>query len=252
MKYLKTSEIARIIGVHPNTVRLYEQWGFLPPIPRKANGYRMFNEFHLDQMQLARIALHSTFLGGKIRKTALEVIRTSAKGDLEKALQLAQDHLRLIQTEQIQANKAVEILEDWAQNTTVNPKRKAMRIKEAASYLNVTIDILRNWERNGLIEIPRDPHNGYRLYGQKELNRLQVIRALRLARYSMMSILRMLRNYDQGHRKNLREVLSTPQREEDIIYATDQWLSTLRELLQKAQNLVTHLKMMITKNEENI
>ena len=252
MKYFKTSEIARIIGVHPNTVRLYEQWGFLPPIPRRANGYRMFNEFHIDQIQLARIALNSTFLGGKIRQIALEVIRTSAKGDFTKALQLAQDHLRLIKTEQIQANKAAEILEYWVQDTDIDPKEKTLQIKEAASYLNVSIDILRNWERNGLISIPRDPRNGYRIYGRKDLDRLLVIRALRLARYSMMSILRMLRNYDLGQRNDLREVLDTPNKEEDIIYATDHWLSTLSELLQQAQALITHLKMMITKNEENI
>jgi DNA-binding transcriptional MerR regulator len=40
--YLRTSEISQAVGVHPNTVRLYEQWGFLPPIPRSLSGYRLF------------------------------------------------------------------------------------------------------------------------------------------------------------------------------------------------------------------
>ena len=35
------------VGVHPNTVRLYEAWGFLPPIPRSRSGYRLFSETHL-------------------------------------------------------------------------------------------------------------------------------------------------------------------------------------------------------------
>lgn len=32
--YLSTTQIARAIGVHPNTVRVYEAWGFLPVVPR--------------------------------------------------------------------------------------------------------------------------------------------------------------------------------------------------------------------------
>ena len=51
---LRTSDIAKAVGVHPNTVRLYEEWGFLPPIPRSPSGYRLFTGAHLDQMRLAR------------------------------------------------------------------------------------------------------------------------------------------------------------------------------------------------------
>jgi DNA-binding transcriptional MerR regulator len=46
-KYLRTLDVARAVGVHPNTVRLYEQWGFLPPIPRSPGGYRRFTQFYL-------------------------------------------------------------------------------------------------------------------------------------------------------------------------------------------------------------
>jgi|GEM_PF-4035991 len=34
IRYLRTSTIAKELGVHVNTIRLYETWGFLPPIPR--------------------------------------------------------------------------------------------------------------------------------------------------------------------------------------------------------------------------
>lgn len=198
MKYFRTAEIARIIGIHPNTVRLYEKWDLLPPIPRGENGYRIFNQFHLDQIQLARIALSSTFLGGEIRETALAVIRASAKKDFQQALKQAKDHLKLIQKEQIEANQAVEILENWAQDGNSDSKEEVFQIREAANYVHISIDSLRNWERNGLLTVPRDPKNNYRLYRRKELERLQVIRVLRLARYSIMSILRMLTSFDQG------------------------------------------------------
>ena len=65
--YLTTAGVARIVGVHPNTVRLYEQWGFLPPIPRDPrNGYRRFTPQHLAQMRLARTALQWPYPSGKV------------------------------------------------------------------------------------------------------------------------------------------------------------------------------------------
>jgi DNA-binding transcriptional MerR regulator len=51
---LRTSDVAKAVGVHPNTVRLYEAWGFLPPPPHSPSGYRLFIAAHLDQMRLAR------------------------------------------------------------------------------------------------------------------------------------------------------------------------------------------------------
>ena len=51
MNIYTTSEVAKIIGIHPNTVRMYEQWGLIPPAERKPNGYRMFTEFHIEQFR---------------------------------------------------------------------------------------------------------------------------------------------------------------------------------------------------------
>lgn len=56
MNTYRTSEVAKIIGIHPNTVRKYEESGLIPKAKRKPNGYRMFTEFHLEQLRLARIA----------------------------------------------------------------------------------------------------------------------------------------------------------------------------------------------------
>ncbi len=38
MTIYKTSEVASIIGVHPNTVRLYEEWGLISKPERLENG----------------------------------------------------------------------------------------------------------------------------------------------------------------------------------------------------------------------
>ena len=46
LRYLRTSDVAKAVDVHPNTVRLYEEWGFLPSVPRSPSGYRLFTDYH--------------------------------------------------------------------------------------------------------------------------------------------------------------------------------------------------------------
>ena len=47
-----------------------------------------------------------------------------------------------------------------------------MTIKQAAEYLGVVPNTLRNWGRQGKIRERRNPVNGYRLYKKSELDRL--------------------------------------------------------------------------------
>jgi DNA-binding transcriptional MerR regulator len=246
-QYYRTSEIARAVGVHPNTVRLYEQWGFLPPAPRTPSGYRKFSAAHLDQMKLARLAMNFTWLGGEVRDTARAIIFRGAAGDLGGALERAY-HLRvLVQSERAQAEAAAEFLEHWAQGAAADTTMHVLWIGGAARLLGTTTDRLRNWERNGLIRVPRDPGNGYRLYGAPEIGRLRVIRALTAARYSLMAILRMLIRLDQGETGSLRQALDTPRPDEDAYFTTDRWLTTLTDLHGLAEAVIAHLREMIRK-----
>ena len=246
-RYLRTTDIAYAIAVHPNTVRQYEAWGLLPPIPRSPSGYRLFTEMHLDQMRLARSAMTYTWLGGDIGRASYAMIQQAAAGDLGGALEYAYQVLVLVQSERPQAEVAASLLERWAQGTVTDATAKTMRIGEVAAYLNVTSDMLRNWERNGLIQIPRDPKNGYRMYGANEIGRLRVIRVLRRSRYSMMAILRMLLQLDGGEREGLRLALDTPRPDEDIGNATDKWLSTLDGIEPRVQDTIAQLEMMLKK-----
>ena len=47
-----------------------------------------------------------------------------------------------------------------------------LRIKEAAEFLGVAPNTLRNWGRDGRIPEYRHPVNNYRLYDEKDLERL--------------------------------------------------------------------------------
>ena len=255
---LRTMDIAKAVGVHPNTVRLYEEWGFLPPIPRSPSGYRLFTETHLDQMRLARLALRVTWLGGMIREAALTVIRLGAAGDMAGALDEALVVQARLQGERAQAEAAAEFLQRWARGEGVIPATaEPLLIGRAAALVNATIDMLRNWERNGLLRVPRDPHSGYRLYGAAEIGRLRVIRMLLHSGYSTMAVLRTLLRLDEGQIENLRQVLDTPSPDEAgmtyddrVYYASDQWLTSLAELEQVAADMISLLEEMIGKQQE--
>ena len=45
-------------------------------------------------------------------------------------------------------------------------------IKEAAEFLAVSPNTLRNWEASGKIAVHRNPMNGYRLYKIRDLQKL--------------------------------------------------------------------------------
>jgi DNA-binding transcriptional MerR regulator len=246
-RYLRTSELAKAVGIHPNTVRLYEQNGFISPVERSAAGYRRFTERHLDQLRLAWLAFRCNVVGGDVRLAALDMILASAKGDLGGALEKAYAFVTTVKAERAQAEAAAQYLERWAFGITAAASSHPMRIGDVARLLNTTIDSIRNWERNGLLEIPRDPQNGYRQFGADEIGRLRVIRMLIRSGYSTMAILRMLTRFDAGQTENLREVLDTPQPEEDVLYVRDHWLSILADAEDVANKSVSLIEEMLAK-----
>ena len=239
---LSTSKIAKIVGCHPNTVRMYESWGLLPPVPRAANGYRQYTQDHLYQMKLARTALNTAWPGKNIRQAAIDLVHQCARGDLGGALENAYRYLVLVQSERNQAEMAAELVSRWAQGFPADTTGNGLHIREAALHLNVTSDQLRNWERNGLLDVPKDPHNGYRIYGAPELARARVIRVLRNAGYSLMAIYRMLNQLDVDSSTDIKRALDTPRPDEDVSFAPDHWLSTLAGIENSARELIRILE----------
>ena len=243
---LHTSEIATEVGVHPNTVRLYEEWGYLPQIPRSASGYRQFNTIHLEQMKLARLAFADPYPGRHVRRSLANLVRLAASGAYDRAFAAAHDHQTLVMGESAQAAAAAGYLQRWVDGTVqADEQLPPLLSGQTADLLQLTKDTLRHWERNGLITPPRDPGSGYRLYGAEDVGRLRVLRLLTRAGYSTMAVLRMVRSLDLGRRANLSQLLDLPAEDEDVIYASDRWQTTLRIHEQRASQIINHLKQMI-------
>jgi DNA-binding transcriptional MerR regulator len=249
-RYYRTSDLAKAVGVHANTVRRYVDWGLLPPVERSPNGYRRFTQHHLDCLRLDKLVLEGVYPGRTIRQSGSRIIQSAVKDDWGNALELAYHHLALIQTEQAQANASVELLEHWAHGKGADATIGALRIGQVADLLGITTDILRNWERNGLLDVPRQESNAYREYSPVEISRLRVIRMLVKAGYSLMAILRMMIHLDKGERGNLRQVLDTPNPDEDVYMASDRWLSTLTNEQQRARNIISLIEEVIQKRME--
>ena len=105
-RHLRTSDIAQDLGVHVNTIRNYETWGYLPEIPRCKNGYRRYTAIHLEQARLACLALQWPYLGDKTHLITL--VQSAARGDFGSAMEMAYKHLAYVRVERTYAEAAIE------------------------------------------------------------------------------------------------------------------------------------------------
>ncbi len=251
MKTYRTSELARLAGVHPNTVRLYEQMGWITPPLRRTNGYRIFTERHQIQMELVRLALRAEVLQNGLRKQAVTIVRLCAASDLDQAATAAHVYETMIEREMERARDAVSSVESVlafistdlsgipGSECTANGRR------EAADRLDISVDTLRNWERNGLLADGRVRY-GARLYNASDLSRLNIIRTLRSANYSLASIRRLLTQLDYHGAVPVAKILNTPAKSEDIISVCDRLLVSLETTLRDARRMQSLLETMRT------
>ena len=99
MNTYTTTEVAKIIGIHPNTVRMYEEWGLIEKAKRKENGYRIFTDIHIDQFALAKKAFQIEVLQAGLRKRIIEVIKLVANHQMNKAQTILEEYIKIAANE---------------------------------------------------------------------------------------------------------------------------------------------------------
>ncbi|MGN1047322.1 MAG: MerR family transcriptional regulator [Eubacteriales bacterium] len=226
MNTYTTSEIAKKIGIHPNTVRFYEKMQLITRPKRKENGYRIFTDLHIYQFKIARTAFQIELLQNGLRKQSVDIVKTVALGNIDEALDLTDRYLERIEEEKNNAEEAIKSAKAILENEDNNSVKLCMTRKEAADYLGITTDTLRNWELNGLLRIKRR-RNGYRVYTEQDIQILKIIRSLRCANYSLSSILRMLTALSCNPKTDIMKVIDTPPQTDDIIIACDRLITSL-------------------------
>lgn len=240
MNTYKTAEIAAAIGIHPNTVRLYEELELIPKPERRPNGYRVFTDFHIEQFRLARLAFQVEVLQNGLRKKMVQMVKCSAAGDFNTALALTQEYIAQIRKERDNAEEAIEIVKQILSGITQEDRRFYKR-KEVSEYLCISMDTLRNWEMNGLLTVKRK-QNGYRVYTEKDIRRLKVIRSLRCANYSLEAILGLLSQLSQNPNVDIKEALNTPKADETIIAVCDRLITSLSAAENNAKQIIRMLQ----------
>ena len=225
MTTCKTAEVAAIIGIHPNTVRLYEKLELIPKPRRLSNGYRVFTEFHIKQCKLIRLAFQVEILQNGLRKKIVQMITVSATGDFDTAIALTKSYLEQIGREHRNAEEAIEIVKQILSGG-IGENSSHLKRKNVSELLDISMDTLRNWEMNGLLTVKRKD-NGYRVYTDEDIQRLKIIRALRCANYSLEAILRLLQQLSKNPDIDIRTALNTPKQTEDIISVCDKLIVSL-------------------------
>lgn len=234
MKTYSTSEVAKIVGLHPNTIRRYEEWELIPIPPRAENGYRVFTEYHIETIKIAQIAFQIEVLQSGLRITMVDMVKAVARYDFVKAQALLDHYLNLVDQEISDANDVIHVVEEILAGKSEAVDTCLTR-SEAAEYLGVTSEALRNWERNGLLIIKRSKNN-YRVYDGEDIKRLKIIRTLRSAKYSLAAILRMLNAIDQ-EKQDIKPLLNPTDPDDSILTACDNLIDSLAKAKSNAYDL---------------
>ncbi|MFW6338427.1 MAG: MerR family transcriptional regulator [Alkalispirochaetaceae bacterium] len=252
---------SRKSGVHPSTIRLYESLSWIPAPERTAKGYRLFTEELVARLQLTARCLKVTALGPTIRKPAMALLSLNGAGAVASLVTTAEELIGAVQEELRLAREAVGVLSHYRERLCANEdpvmvgsdlpggpteSKRLLKVSEAARLCGVTADQIRNWERNGLLTIPRDSRSGYRLFGSEDLERLLLTRLAVRSRFSLSAIRRVMRALDEallgdaskGNGETLLErMIDTPTEDELAFFEpfpTDRWISTLNDALDQA------------------
>lgn len=236
MTTYRTSEVAKLIGLHPNTIRKYEEWELIPRPARLPNGYRVYTDFHIDLIKLSRKAFQIELLHSDLRRIMIEMIKAAAKKEFFEAHQQIVYYQKIIDKELIKAQKAAVISGELLLHQESHSSSKTYSRKAISDLLGLSVDSLRNWELNGLLH-PGRLANGHRYYTKQDLKIIRIIQTLRDAKYSLEAILRMLNEVAENPEISILDTLNQPDKKAEIISVCDQLITSLEIGKKNAEDI---------------
>ena len=161
MSYLRTSDLARAVDAHPNTVRRYVDRGILPPVERSPSGYRR---------------LHPA--PSRLYARRARSIATSISAQPSSSLACASSRQPSAATCAARGNSPTTIWPSCAPNTSRPTRRCATRTlafgppargrrsaapdRTGSSLTRRSLIVWSTRTADGLIRHPARPHDGYR------------------------------------------------------------------------------------------
>ncbi|MDV4149302.1 MerR family transcriptional regulator [Clostridium sp. AL.422] len=198
MKKYRTSEVAKIIGVHSNTILAYEKSGYVSKVKRSTSGYRIYTDNHIEQIKLVRLVLTNelikTYMWFKVR----DILKIIGKEDLNSAFILCKEFLSDVQREKLNEYRVIEDIKRIVKEHIEKAEKFSLHRSEVAKLIDVSIDIIINWERNGILSVPRNNKNNYRVYSEKEILILKVTKLLRKENYCTQCVRGMIKTLENN------------------------------------------------------
>ncbi|MGG1518015.1 MerR family transcriptional regulator [Paenibacillus oryzisoli] len=193
------AQIAEMLQVSTTTLRRYEGQGLIPDVPRTSGSHRSYGPVHLQAFRSIR-----ALLKGFDIPPAYEAMRHVKRGTAVEGLWQLNEQLNDLQEEK----RRVQAISEMIQRSDLTPYGNApipaqMTIGQAAQLAGVNTSAIRHWEQEGLVSSDRQHRSGYRLYTQKELRKILVIRSLRRTVYYIDNLRELLDDLD---RRNLSEI----------------------------------------------
>lgn len=231
------SEVSEMIGMHPNTIRLYETYEYISSVARKKNKYRIYEVKHIEQLKLVQIAFSNRIINKRIIDKIKDILLESGKEEYDFAIEECMVCKKYIEEEQQRISYAVKESHRLLSEACKREKGAiVVKRKEAAKEIGVSADVLRNWERNGLVQIEKDGY-GCNIYTENSLILLRAVKLLRSVDFSIMSIINMREHYQGGDEKKLGDVLDSTVTEEGVYY-TDHLISLLESVKQIIPDMI--------------
>lgn len=91
----RIGELSKLTGVKAGTIRFYERCGLIAPAKRLPNGYRIFDEKHIDQVRICRLVFGG-FVNKRLRKISMELIWAAKEWDLAAYKKAAEGYLQAV------------------------------------------------------------------------------------------------------------------------------------------------------------
>ena len=105
--------MAATLGIHPNTIRMYERLGFIATPARRPNGYRVLTDVHLAQLRICRTIFGRPYANRAIRDAGTRLVQASAQCNLPACRQAAQAYGQAIREEIEKAEQTRVLLTAW-------------------------------------------------------------------------------------------------------------------------------------------
>lgn len=226
---MKISEISELTNTPASTIRAYEKWGLITLPQRQSNRYRVYEAYHVTQVQIVRL-LFGGFLNCRLRKITYQIDNAMKVRDQKLCMECTLRYQKALLEEKRIALSAVEMIRSAAENRQIQAhdqsENERISAAEAANLIHTTKDSICNWERNGLINVGVQPYER-RTYGANDVERMKIIKTMLSIGFSMSTIKRFFVLYDEGKVQEAIKSIQTTPNAEDILTTADAWIHML-------------------------